>query len=106
MGKTMRVELLGKSGEELRALMVSLGERAYRGAQLYHALYAERRFDFTTMSNFPPAPRARLAPGTSITPPRLTKRDPPTDRSLRHPLAPGRAASSPPAAPAHTRNLF
>src|SRR2546425_9687844 len=97
MGKTMRVELLGKSGEELRALMVSLGERAYRGAQIYHALYAERRFDFTTMSNFPAALRARLAAAASITLPRITQRDHSTDRSLRSLLARG-GAPPPPAA--------
>src|SRR6266849_6552961 len=87
MGKTMRVELLGKSGEELRALMVSLGERAYRGAQICHALYAERRFDFTTMSNLPAALRARLAAEASITPPRITKRYHSTDGSVRYLLA-------------------
>src|SRR2546426_2796491 len=106
MGKTMRVELLGKSGEELRALMVSLGERAYRGAQIYHALYAERRFDFTTMSNLPPALRARLAAEASITLPRITKRDHSTDGSVRYLLALERAASSPAAAPPRHETPF
>ena len=55
------VNLLGKSAEELRAFMQSLGEPAYRGAQIYHALYAERRFDFAAMSNLPAALRERLA---------------------------------------------
>jgi 23S rRNA (adenine2503-C2)-methyltransferase len=98
MGKTMRVELLGKSGEELRALMVSLGERAYRGAQIYHALYAERRFDFTTMSNLPAALRARLAAEASITQPRITKRYHSTDGSVRYLLALEGVSSSPAAA--------
>src|SRR6267378_453249 len=35
------MNLLGKSAEELRAFLQSLGEPAYRGAQIYHALYAE-----------------------------------------------------------------
>ena len=43
----MPVELLGKSAEELRELLVSLGEPAYRGPQIYRAIYTERRFDFT-----------------------------------------------------------
>ncbi len=34
--------LLGKSPEELRAFLQEMGEPAYRGAQIYHALYAER----------------------------------------------------------------
>ena len=55
------VELLGKSAEELREFVASLGERPYRGRQIYHALYAERRFDFAAMTNLPAALRARLA---------------------------------------------
>ncbi len=106
MGKTMRVELLGKSGEELRALMVSLGERAYRGAQIYHALYAEQRFDFTTMSNLPAALRARLAAEASITLPRITKRYHSTDGSVRYLLALEGAASSPAAAPASIEAVY
>ena len=47
------VNLLGKSAEELRAFLQSLGEPAYRGAQIYHALYAERRFEFAAMTNLP-----------------------------------------------------
>ena len=43
--------LLGKSVEELREFLQTLGEPAYRGAQIYHALYAERRFDLAAMSN-------------------------------------------------------
>ena len=35
----MSVELLGKSAEELREFVVSLGEKPYRGAQLYHARF-------------------------------------------------------------------
>ena len=56
----MPQELLGKSAEELREWTTVLGEPAYRGAQIYHALYAERRFDFAAMSNLPAALRARL----------------------------------------------
>src|ERR1700680_3555720 len=54
-------DLLGRSGGDLRALMLEIGEPAYRGAQLYHALYAERRLDFASMSNLPTALRQRLA---------------------------------------------
>jgi len=38
------MELLGKSKSDLRDFCASLGEPAYRGAQLYHALYAEQKF--------------------------------------------------------------
>ena len=37
------MELLGKSKNELRDFCVALGEPAYRGGQIYHALYAERK---------------------------------------------------------------
>ena len=36
------IELLGKSKDELTELCVSLGEPAYRGGQIYRALYNEQ----------------------------------------------------------------
>ena len=66
----MPVELLGKSAEELRELLVSLGEPAYRGPQVYRAIYTERRFDFAAMTNLPAALRTRLAEEARITLPR------------------------------------
>ena len=82
----MPVELLGKSAEEMREFVASLGERPFRGAQLYHALYAERRFDFAAMTNIPAAFRARLssADGGRITPPRVSRRFPSVDGSVRY----------------------
>ncbi len=80
----MPVELLGKSVEELRALLVSLGEAAYRGPQLYRALYTERRFDFAAMTNLSAALRARLAEETRITLPRIVRRFPSVDGSIRY----------------------
>ena len=55
------VNLLGKSSDELREFMQSLGEPAYRGGQIYRALYAERRLDLAAMSNLPVALRERFA---------------------------------------------
>ena len=55
-----RVNLLGKSAEELRAWMESLGEPAYRGSQLYRALYTEKRFDLAALSNLPASLRQSL----------------------------------------------
>jgi 23S rRNA (adenine2503-C2)-methyltransferase len=80
------VELLGKSAEELRDFAASLGERPFRGAQLYHALYAERRFDFAAMTNIPAALRERLAAadGGRITPPRIARQFPSVDGSIRY----------------------
>jgi 23S rRNA (adenine2503-C2)-methyltransferase len=83
----LTVELLGKSLEELRAFAAALGEPAYRGAQVYHALYAERRFEFVAMSNLPAAFRARLAQEASITLPRVIRRFVSADGSVRYLLA-------------------
>ena len=46
------MELLGKSKEELRAMCVAMGEPAYRGGQIYHALYAERKLDLGVDDEF------------------------------------------------------
>ena len=80
------VELLGKSAEELREYVASLGERPFRAAQLYHALYAERRFAFAAMTNMPAALRERLASaeGGRITPTRIVRRFPSVDGSIRY----------------------
>ncbi|HXP80203.1 MAG TPA: 23S rRNA (adenine(2503)-C(2))-methyltransferase RlmN [Verrucomicrobiae bacterium] len=80
----MPVELLGKSAEELREYVASLGERPFRAAQLYHALYAERRFAFAAMTNIPAALRERLAQEARITPPRIARRFPSVDGSIRY----------------------
>ncbi len=80
----MPVELLGKSAGELREFVATLGERPFRAAQLYHALYAERRFEFAAMTNIPAALRERLALEARITPPRLGRRFPSVDGSIRY----------------------
>jgi len=81
------VNLLGQSAEELRAFMQSLGEPAYRGAQIYRALYAERRFDVATMSNLPAALRERLAREASIALPQIVRRYRSGDGTVRYVLA-------------------
>jgi 23S rRNA (adenine2503-C2)-methyltransferase len=80
----MTIELLGKSTEELRALMAGWNEPAFRGGQIYHALYAERRFDFAAMTNLPTALRDRLASEATITLPRIARRFESQDDSIRY----------------------
>jgi 23S rRNA (adenine2503-C2)-methyltransferase len=91
------VELLGKSAEELREYVASLGERPFRAAQLYHALYAERRFEFSAMTNMPAALRERLASaeGGRITPPRIARRFPSVDGSIRYLFSIGAEGAKP-----------
>ncbi len=78
------VELLGKSKEELRAFCVAVGEPAYRGGQIYHALYAERKFDFARMTSLPAALRERLAKEARITLPEVKQRFISSDGSVRY----------------------
>jgi 23S rRNA (adenine2503-C2)-methyltransferase len=78
------MELLGKSKTELREMCVALGEPAYRGGQIYHALYSERKADLAQVTNLPAALRERLAKQARITLPELKRRYASTDGSLRY----------------------
>jgi 23S rRNA (adenine2503-C2)-methyltransferase len=78
------MELLGKSKEELRAYCAALGEPAYRGGQIYHALYAEREFEFARMTNLPAALRERLSKDARITLPEVRQRFASADGSVRY----------------------
>jgi 23S rRNA (adenine2503-C2)-methyltransferase len=79
--------LVGKSIEELRQFMESLGEPGYRGAQIYHALYAERRFDIQTITNLPAALRQRLASEAAVLIPRILRRHSSSDGTTRYVLS-------------------
>jgi 23S rRNA (adenine2503-C2)-methyltransferase len=81
------VNLLGQSAEELRVYMQELGEPAYRGAQIYRALYAERRFDVAKMSNLPLTLRERLAREACIALPQMVRRYRSGDETVRYVLA-------------------
>jgi 23S rRNA (adenine2503-C2)-methyltransferase len=80
----MITELLGKSRDELRAFCVALGEPAFRGAQIYHALYSERKFDVAQIMNLPAALRERLSKEARITLPDVRQRFASTDGSVRY----------------------
>jgi 23S rRNA (adenine2503-C2)-methyltransferase len=95
------MELLGKSRDELKALCHSLGEPAYRGDQIYHALYREKKFVINEVSNLPKALREKLACETSVTLPVVRQRYVSTDGSVRYLFgleASGEAARNVPAA--------
>jgi 23S rRNA (adenine2503-C2)-methyltransferase len=80
------MNLLGKSEEELRAMVEPWGEPAYRGGQIYHALYAERRRDFAAMTNLPAALRERLAREASIALPHIVRRYASAEGTIRYVL--------------------
>ena len=92
-----RFELFGKSLEELRAFAAAIGEPAYRGAQVYRALYAERRREFAVMSNLPAALRERLADKAAISLPKILRHYVSADHSVRYVLALVPGASGQPA---------
>ncbi len=81
------VNLIGKSAAELRAFLELLGEPAYRGAQIYRALYAERRREFSSMTNLPAALRERLGREAAIMLPRVVRRHRSSDGTVRYVLA-------------------
>jgi 23S rRNA (adenine2503-C2)-methyltransferase len=91
------VNLLGKSPDELREFLQAIGEPGYRGAQIYHALYRERRFDFAAMTNLPAALRERLAREAAIELPRIVRRHVSSDGTVRYVLAVGEANGAKPA---------
>jgi 23S rRNA (adenine2503-C2)-methyltransferase len=101
--------LLGKSADELRAFAESLGEPAYRGAQIYHALYAERRFDIAAMTNLPARLRERLAREAAIALPQILRRYRSSDGTVRYVLAlptPATAAEGDAGRPATIETVF
>jgi 23S rRNA (adenine2503-C2)-methyltransferase len=78
------MELLGKSVTELRAYCQAIGQPAYRGGQIYHALYAERKLDVTEMTNLPAPLRATLKQRASLTVPTIRQRYRSADGSVRY----------------------
>src|SRR5881392_3026893 len=84
MNSEIEMELLGKSREELRRMSEEMGEPAYRGDQLYRALYAERTFDLARVTNLSAAFREELAKKTTITLPTVRHRYESADGSVRY----------------------
>src|ERR1700719_4587990 len=78
------MELLGKSKNELRDFCVSLGQPAYRGGQIYHALYAERKSSLREITNLPASLRERLAAEATITLPTVRQTYASQDGSVRY----------------------
>ncbi len=82
-----RMELLGKSMEELHELMTAMGEPAYRAKQVYHALYVERQRDIAAISTLPAALRERLSREASVNWPPITRRYRSADGTVRYVLS-------------------
>ncbi|HEV2488881.1 MAG TPA: 23S rRNA (adenine(2503)-C(2))-methyltransferase RlmN [Candidatus Acidoferrales bacterium] len=80
------MDLLGKSQEELREFAESLGEPAYRGSQIYHGLYTERRREIESITVLPIELRKRLAEIARIQLPEIVRRHRSTDGTVRYVL--------------------
>jgi 23S rRNA (adenine2503-C2)-methyltransferase len=91
----MTLDLLGKSRDQLRKWATGLGEPAYRGDQLYHSFYVERRFDIERMTALPAPLRRRLTAEASIQLPHIIRRYASADGSVRYLLALPAAGESP-----------
>src|SRR5215470_17639047 len=78
------MELLGKSREQLREWLVEMGEPAYRGDQIYRALYQERNFEIGKMTSLPAALREKLARETTISLPSVRQKYFSKDGSVRY----------------------
>src|SRR6202171_5987831 len=102
----MMTELLGKSKEELREFCVALGEPAFRGAQIYHGLYSERKFDVAQITNLPAALRERLSKEARITLPEVKQRFGSTDGSVRYLFGLSQGAARETARPASVEAVF
>ena len=76
--------LIGKSLAELSAIAVSLGEPAYRGKQLYEALYSQRIFDIEKITNLPARFRERIAETFEARLPEIVRRYESADGSVRY----------------------
>jgi 23S rRNA (adenine2503-C2)-methyltransferase len=99
-------ELLGKTREELRALCVSLGEPAYRGDQIYTALYAERKFDLSGATNLPAGLGEKLGGNFAARLPQVKKRFHSADGSIRYLFELSPAGAKEAARPASVEAVF
>ncbi|HTU34675.1 MAG TPA: 23S rRNA (adenine(2503)-C(2))-methyltransferase RlmN [Candidatus Acidoferrum sp.] len=86
-GSIQRTNLLGMSAEHLRHVARTMGEPPYRGAQIYHAIYAEGRCAFAEMTNLPRAFREKLAHERALTLPRTVRAHLSADGTVRYVLA-------------------
>ena len=69
----VKPELIGMGRGQMEEHLLSLGELRYRGRQLYHALYHERKFDLGRITSFPKTLRHRLAEQCQATLPEVEK---------------------------------
>ncbi|HEY3128511.1 MAG TPA: 23S rRNA (adenine(2503)-C(2))-methyltransferase RlmN [Acidobacteriota bacterium] len=82
-----QTNLIGLTQPELEELARGMGEPAYRGRQLYHAVYAKKIFDFSRMTDLSVAFRNRLAENFQLQLPTLHSQQKSNDGTIKMLLA-------------------
>src|ERR1039458_10360318 len=77
-------ELIGLSAQEMQELLVGCGEPAYRGRQLFHALYRSRQWDLRKITTFSARLRRRLDQQFQATLPQIERKFQSSDGTSRY----------------------
>ena len=78
-----RLNLLGQDCQELLAIVQEMGEKSFRGKQLYHHLYRRREHSFSQMSELPSAFRSQLEEKFRVDLPQLHRRTESQDGTVK-----------------------
>src|SRR5579872_4874120 len=85
MRTSLQNALLGLSLQELTGIAEGLGEPAYRGRQLYQAIYAERKTALAELTTLPQSLRKSLdEKGFSVEFPKIEKKFTSSDGTIRY----------------------
>jgi 23S rRNA (adenine2503-C2)-methyltransferase len=84
MAQNHQFELLGLSFQELTDLVVTFGQPAYRGRQLFEALYRRQQTCFEDVTNLPSEFRRTLADAYSLEFPRIERKFTSVDGTIRY----------------------
>ncbi len=85
MAETPQFELLGQSLQQLTGLVEELGQPAYRGKQLFDALYRQRVSSWDEITTFPKSLREQLQErGYTIGLPKIAMQFSSVDGTIRY----------------------
>src|SRR5579864_516319 len=80
-------ELMGISVGPMKELLGALGEPAYRGTQLFRALYRERQWELDRVTTLSARLRRRLSEQFQVTLPRVERKFQSSDGTMRYLLS-------------------
>ncbi len=84
-----RKNLLGMSQDEIAATVEAIGEKPFRGKQLYHQIYERHQLDFDLMTELSKSFRARLKEEFEVSVPEVARRSEAEDGTVKY-LVPAR----------------